>query len=111
MYTRAWLKFLPLIRLMLKRSQQENQVVKMDRMDFDKAGGGKKVGYSFIIEFRKGRVYNQLTSQIAKDLVPLFQEDEVVMAILKKYNATLEMNPKCELTIKLTEIPVAVEAV
>ena len=105
MYLKVWLKFLPVIRIMLKRSATTEQVVKMNRTDFDKAGGGKKVGYSFELEFKKGKVVNRYTSPLAKDLVTVLQNDELVMARMLNYGYMLEMTPKCELTIKQTYAP------
>ena len=99
MYTQVWLKFLPVIRIMLKRAVTENQVVKMNRTDFDKAGGGKKAGFSFTIEYSNGKVQNRPTSVIAKDLIALLQEDRS-MDILRGRKFELEMSPKCELRIR-----------
>lgn len=99
MYTQVWLKFLPVIRIMLKRAVTENQVVKMNRTDFDKAGGGKKAGFSFTIEYTNGKVQNRPTSVIAKDLIALLQEDRS-MDILRGRTFELEMSPKCELRIR-----------
>lgn len=101
MYTQVWMKFLPVIRLMLKRSVTDNQVVKMNRTDFDKAGGGKKAGFSFTLEFRNGKVYNRFTSQLAKDLVSVLLADEGVRVIMLTNDFILEMNPKCELSMRM----------
>jgi hypothetical protein len=90
---------------MLKRAVTGDQVVKMNRTDFDKAGGGKKVGFNFVVEFKNGKVQNQLTSLIAKDLVAVLQADEGVNAIFQGKSFQLELNPKCELFISYTPVP------
>lgn len=108
MYTQVWTKFLPLIRLMTKKSLNGNQVVTMNRTDFDKAGGGRKAGFNFSLELRNGRVTNRPTSPIAKDLATVLQQDDGIMAILSNRNFTMDMNTKCQLTIHA--VP-AVEAV
>ncbi len=102
MYTQVWLKFLPVIRIMLKRSVTEQQLVKTNRTDFDKAGGGKKVGYNFDIEIALGKSQNRSTSLIAKDLVTVLLQDEAAMVTLRKHTFSFAMNPKCELRITCT---------
>jgi len=95
---------------MLKRSVAEQQVVKTNRTDFDKAGGGKKVGYNFEIEINLGKAQNRSTSLIAKDLVTVLLQVEAAMATLRMHSFTFSMNPKCELKITCTSSkPVEVE--
>lgn len=100
MYTQVWTKFLPVIRIMLKRAVASPQVLSLNRLDFDKAGGGKKAGFKFTIEFRNGKVQNRFTSAIAKDLVTALQLDDAAMSLLHDKEYELELNPKCELRIR-----------
>jgi hypothetical protein len=100
MYTKVWMKFLPVIRLFLKRATTSPQQVKLNKIDFDKAGGGKKAGYSFTIELKNGKVQNRLTSAIALDLITVLQADEKAMEILSSSEYELELNGKCELAIR-----------
>jgi hypothetical protein len=100
MYTQVWLKFLPVIRIMLKRAVASPQLLKLNRTDFDKAGGGKKVGFRFTVMLSNAKVQNSITSPIAKDLVTILQQDEATAAILSAKNFELELNPKCELNIR-----------
>jgi hypothetical protein len=99
MYLQVWTKYMPVIRIMLKRAVNEPQLLKLNRIDFDKAGGGKKVGYRFIVEIRKGKLENRISSQIAKDLLTVLQQDAAAMKIMIPYHYELEMNPKCELSL------------
>jgi uncharacterized protein (DUF2344 family) len=105
MYTQVWTKYLPVIRVMLKRSVASPQVLKLNRTDFDKAGGGKKVGFKFLVEFKNGKVQNRFTSAIAKDLVTVIQQDEATMNILSGKEFEIDMNPKCEVNLKYTSAP------
>jgi hypothetical protein len=100
MYTQVWTKFLPVIRIMLKRAVGSPQLLKLNRTDFDKAGGGKKVGFRFTVEFKNGKVQNRFTSAIAKDLVTSLQQDDAAMKILSEREFELELNTKCELAIR-----------
>jgi len=90
---------------MLKRAVTNPQSLNLNRTDFDKAGGGKKVGFKFLIEFKNGKVQNRFTSAIAKDLVTIIQQDEAAMTILSGKEYEIDMNPKCELNLKCTSVP------
>jgi hypothetical protein len=100
MYTKVWMKFLPVIRIFLKRAATSSQSIKLDKIDFDKAGGGKKAGYCFTVELRNGKVQNRLTSAIALDLIKVLQLDDKAMEILRANEYDLELNGKCELSIR-----------
>jgi hypothetical protein len=110
MYTQVWMKFLPVIRIMLKRSITSPQVFKTNRTDFDKAGGGKKAGYKFLLELKKGKLKNKITSAIAKDLLTVLQQDAACQATLAQGEFELDFNPKCELGISCTPLPDPVAA-
>lgn len=89
---------------MLKRAVTSPQALNLNRTDFDKAGGGKKVGFKFIVEFKNGKVQNRFTSAIAKDLVTVIQQDEAAMIILSGKEYEIDMNPKCELNLKCISV-------
>lgn len=110
MYATVWQKFLPVIRIMIKKSIAADQVIKMNRYDFDRAGGGKKIAFSFTLVFTNGQVTNRYTSLIAKELVPLMMADKALMATLSGRKFELEMNPRCELSIRYIAEPVTTGA-
>ena len=109
MYTKVWEKFLPVIRIFLKRAATAPQTVKLDKIDFDKAGGGKKAGYSYSVEFKKGKVTNRLTSAIALDMIKVLQTDEKALDTLRSGEFEIELNSKCELRITNVTEPAAEE--
>jgi hypothetical protein len=115
MYTQVWTKFLPVIRIMLKRAVASPQVLKLNRTDVDKAGGGKKVGFRFTVELKGSKVQNKIASPIAKDLITILQQDPATAEILAGKSYELDLNPKCELSIRYTsvisETPEPVESV
>jgi acetylglutamate kinase len=110
MYTQVWIKFLPVIRIMLKRAVASPQLLKLNRTDFDKAGGGKKVGFRFTVELANTKVQNKISSPIAKDLVTILQQDPAAAAILSGKDYELDLNPKCELSIRFTSAVQPVQA-
>lgn len=103
MYTALWKKYMPVIRLMIKKAGTSPQVLQLNRTDFDKAGGGKKAGFRFVIDFNNGKVFNRSGSAIAKDLVTAVQQDTATMELLSNRGFELELNPKCELFVRCTD--------
>ena len=111
MYTQVWSKYLPVIRLMLKKAVASPQMLTLNRTDFDKAGGGKKVGFKFTVEFKNGKVQNRFTSAIANDMVTVLQQDAATMNILAGKEYEIDMNPKCELNLKCLSVAEELEEV
>ncbi len=106
MYTQIWNKYLPIIRILLKRSKVSDQLLSMNRTDFERAGVARKSGYKFEIHFINGRVDNILgTSQLAKDLAATLLEDEVIKDLFSQNTYFVSMNTKFQLAIKLVEKP------
>jgi hypothetical protein len=100
MYVHVWNKYLPIIKILMKRALAENQTFDLNRLDFEKAGSGRKAGYRFTIEFRGARVANIISgSQLASDLAMVLLNDPASKAILADHEFTIALNPKFQLTI------------
>lgn len=101
MYTQIWSKYLPIIKILLKRTANGDQVLDLNRIDFERAGSGRKAGYKFNIEFNKGRVANIISgSALASDLAFVMLEDLNVKAILLENHFTVSLNTKFQLSLK-----------
>ncbi len=61
MYNHIWKKYLPIIKILMKKSVTEEQVLNLNRVDFERAGTGRKAGYKFNIEFTDGKVGNVIS--------------------------------------------------
>ena len=100
MYRQAWAKYLPVIKILLKRSVSGDQVLNMNIPDFEKLGA-RKACYKFAIEFSKGRVEKLINSSpIAKDFSSLLFEDAAVKELFTQNEYHISMNSKFQLTIK-----------
>ena len=112
MYTQVWTKYLPIIRILLKRSATGEQTLDMNRIDFERAGSGRKAGYKFTIEFRKGRVSNLISSSpLASNLAAVLLQDGVVKDLFQKGDYDISLNTRFQLHIKnLSEQAVLQEA-
>lgn len=101
MYTHIWLKYLPIIRILMKKSAADDQTLNLNRPDFEKAGVARKAGYKFSIEYTNGKVANVIsTSQLALDLATVMLEDASTKALLSANNYQVSLNTKFQLSIK-----------
>ena len=101
MYTHIWNKYLPIIKILLKKSGTAEQTLDLNRIDFERAGSGRKAGYKFNIAFSKGRVTNVISgSPLAADLAAVLQQDGVMKNLLGENDYELILNTRFQLTIK-----------
>ncbi len=101
MYTQIWSKYLPIIKILLKRSANGNQTLDLNRIDFERAGSGRKAGYKFLIELNSGRTVNVLSGiPLAKDLADVLVADAGIREILNKGNYEVALNTRFQLSIK-----------
>jgi len=101
MYNHIWKKYLPIIKILMKKSAGEDQVLDLNRVDFERAGTGRKAGYKFTIEFTDGKVGNVISgSALAMHLASVVMEDDSAKQILKENNYEVSLNTKFQLSIK-----------
>jgi len=73
----------------------------MNKTDFDRAAGGKKLKHTFKIYIRFSKLENApKQSQLVKQLVTVLTEDEVTKKLLKEQEYYLVLNSNFQLTIK-----------
>jgi hypothetical protein len=102
MYTSTWKKYLPVIKLLLKRSASADQMLKLNRTDFEKNNRNRKPACSFTIELTKGRL-NTLTQSVpAKDLLEILMQDDAGKTLLRQHNYTISLDSDLVLKIKDT---------
>ena len=98
MYNHIWKKYLPFINIQLKRSVGGDQVLNLNRIDFERAGTGRKAGYKFTIDFIDARVSNVISnSPLASNLAAVMLESEVTKEILRNNHYTISLNTKFQL--------------
>jgi len=108
MYNHIWKKYLPFINIHLKKSASGDQVLTLNRVDFERAGTGRKAGYKFTIEFTNGRVSNVISnSPLATNLAAVMLENDSTKNILKGGCYTISLNTRFQLTTVNTDPPAA----
>ena len=101
MYNHIWKKYLPFINIHLKKSATAEQVLTLNRVDFERAGTGRKAGYKFMIQLTNGRVSNVISgSPLAMNLASVLLEDENTKKIIKDNVYEISLNTKFQLTTK-----------
>lgn len=101
MYTNVWAKYLPIIRIVLKRSLTAEQMLSLNASDFQNAGLSRKSGYKFLLRFRDGKIDNIVVDlPLASNLVSVLMQDARVREIFADNEFHISLNPKFELSIK-----------
>lgn len=100
MYVHVWNKYLPIIKILMKKASAGNQTLDLNRIDFERAGSGRKAGYKFSIDFKQGRVSNIISgSPLASDLATVLLNDPASRAILANADISITLNTKFQLAI------------
>ncbi len=104
-YFSVWNKYLPVIRILLKKSAATEQNLVMNRIDFERAGGSRKSGYRFVLNFIDGRSDMLLSgNELAQTLISVLMNDAVIHEHLLKYNYTFTFTSRYQLQIKNNSI-------
>ena len=113
MFLQTWKKYLPVIILLMKRSEKGDQVLDMNFTDFQRATGGKKTKLTFSsLQLDNGRTnYDANNTQLAKDLMLVLQENEQTGAMLKNKQFEFSVNSSYQLTIRNSTVTEEKEAV
>jgi hypothetical protein len=117
MYIQTWLKYLPVIRILLKRATDGAQTFQLNLSDFEKTGTPRKTGFKFTIRFANGRADNlSALPPIAKDFASVLVQDATINELFKQHVYQVSMSSKFQLDIQCivkavqeTEVPVATE--
>lgn len=101
MYTNIWLKYLPIIRIVMKRSLVAEQVLALNVPDFERSGMKRKSGYKFSFNLKNGKPKNVIIDHpLASNLVSVLLEDKAISELLQANEFFISLSPKYELTIR-----------
>ncbi|WP_448702722.1 hypothetical protein ACFGVR_10250 [Mucilaginibacter sp. AW1-3] len=104
-YLTTWKRYIPVIRLHLKRSFNEEQSFKLNITDFESAGDRGKSGYTFSLTMENGKVTNNISgSAVARDLYEALKTDDATNALLQNKNIKISVGKSFVLSIKTTHI-------
>src|ERR1700759_3307497 len=104
-YLQTWRRYIPVIRLHLKRSLIAEQSFKLNITDFESAGDRGKSGYTFNITMENGKVTNNISgSAVARDLYEALKTDEAINAMLQGKTVKISVGKSFLLSIKKSHI-------
>lgn len=104
MFAQAWNKYLPVIKILMKRSSSGDQTLAMNKTDFERAAGGRKAKLTFSLSIINGRNQHYTAPPpVAKDLLTILQEDETTRQLMRGEEFTFSMNTSFQLLIKKAE--------
>lgn len=100
MYIITWKKYLPVIRLLLKKSAQAEQKMTLNRTDFERTSRIRKPVCSFDIEVINGRLNRLNPAAQVKSLMEVLTQDEAANQLLRKKHYAISLSSDFQLTIK-----------
>ena len=102
-----WTKYLPVIRILLKKSVNGEQQVSLGKMELKSVDNRKNANYSFNLEISKGKVENRIGSAaIGKDLFTILTNDSVVHDFMRDKTINIRMGNASLMTIKSDPIQI-----
>jgi hypothetical protein len=101
----VWTKYLSVIRILIKKSATQEQILGINRIDFERAGATNKSGYRFTVNFVDGRPDALFSgNDLVQTFISVLSSDEVINDHLLKNNYTFTFTSKYQLHIKNTLI-------
>ncbi len=107
MFSQAWNKYLPVIRILMKRSTTGPQKLDTNRTDFERAAGGRKLKFTFsTVTLTRGRVQAHTPPPpVARDLVLVLQQDAVTRELIRNQEFEFSMDSVFQLSIRNITAP------
>src|SRR6476620_5015700 len=101
MYTNVWSKYLPIIRIVMKRSLAAEQILALNAPDFERVGMKRKSGYKFSFGLKEGKLKNVIIDlPLASSLASVLLEDRIINELIQTNEFYFSLSPKYELTIR-----------
>jgi len=109
MYTNVWSKYLPIIRIVMKRSLAAEQILSLNAPDFERAGMKRKSGYKFSFGLKQGKLKNVIIDlPLASSLAEVLLEDDAIKQMIATNEFHITLSPKYELTIRHIPQPASI---
>jgi len=96
-----WTKYLPAIRILLKKAMTEEQQMVLSKMELQSVDNRKNPNLSFHMEICKGKVENSMSLPgIGKDLFAVLNGDQATRKFMHDKTVTIQMTRSPQLTLK-----------
>ena len=96
-----WTKYLPVIRILLKKAVNEEQQITLSKMELQSVDNRKNVNFSFDLAISNGKVENSLgVPAMGKDLFNVLSSDVLVRNFMLDKTITIQMTKASLLKLK-----------
>src|ERR1700754_177677 len=103
-----WTKYLPAIRILLKKAVSEEQQITMSKMELQSVDNRKNVNFSCALEISNGKVENSLiVPEMGKDLFNVLNSDQLVRKFMLDKKITIKMTRASLVTFNATDLSLA----
>ena len=100
-FSALWTKYLPVLRIMLKKSIADEQQVAVGKLELNAADSRKNANYVFKVEIVKGKIVSTIGNKIiSKDLLNVLNSDPLMRAFMADKQIYLSMDKSSQLTLK-----------
>ena len=104
-YLYLWMKYAAVIRVLLKKTDKENQKLQLYKHEFENGGNKAKSGYVFSFEIINGKVVKKVcTTSVAGDLVKILDSHSDIKNWLKDRHVKVSMEKSFELQLEKVEV-------
>jgi hypothetical protein len=102
MYTIVWKKYLPVIKLLMKKASAGDQQLSLNKSDFEKDKMSRKTNVRFTFKMVNAIAQNaSAVPPLGRELTSVLQEDSTVISLLQQKEFTFSMNSRYELVIHM----------
>jgi hypothetical protein len=100
-YWALWTKYLPAIRILLKKAVTEEQQMAVGKLELQSIDTRKNVNFSFNMEINHGKIENSMSVHaLGKDLFSVLSGDVVARTFMRDKNIVFEMTRATMLKIR-----------
>jgi hypothetical protein len=100
-YTQLWKKYLPVISILLKKTDAGVQRLQFYKHEFDKTGARSKTGYHFAVRVNEGKlIRKEVMRAPAMDLLMVLNENDMTSQVLKNKQLLITLTKDYELIIE-----------
>jgi len=85
LYYGLWRKYLNVIEILMRNANNGEQVLQLQKYEFEVSGNRKDSGYTFTLEIVNGLVVNNISgSAVARDLYDILKGSEKAKSMFKE---------------------------
>lgn len=104
-YLQLWKKYIPVIRLLLKKTGKEDQTFQLYKHEFENTGVSAKAVHSFNLEMQNGKVVNNVRGMaVVSDLIQLLRENKDIYEWIQDKHLVISLGKGFDLNIKQLQL-------